>query len=164
MSELWQQLYEFQFSFEILIALTSAIIGFVGLSINVYIAIHRKFSYSTFKNSDNLSYTERLRQLVNKIESTSSGMDELFAEASSVAKERERAIQGLEAKLADLETQERETRQRMQALEKTPPEAAEIFAQMLAPQSKRSARRDYLLFFIGVVVTTLIGIVVQIIL
>jgi hypothetical protein len=47
-------------------------------------------------------------------------------------------------------------------LEKTPLAVAEHFAKLVAPGEKRSAMRDYLLFGAGVVVSTAIGIVIQV--
>jgi hypothetical protein len=86
----------------------------------------------------------------------------VLAELAQVAKDRAHAVQQLETDLAIMSGRERELKERIDALEKTPLAVAEHFAKLVAPGEKRSAMRDYLLFGAGVVVSTAIGIAIQV--
>ncbi len=62
-----------------------------------------------------------------------------------------------------LETREKELKEKIEALESTPLPVAEHFAKLLESGEKRSAKRDYVLFGAGVVVTTGVAIIIQVI-
>lgn len=64
--------------------------------------------------------------------------------------------------LTAMEGREKELMERIETLERTPLAVAEHFAKLVAPGERRSAMRDYVLFGSGVVVSTAIGIVIQI--
>lgn len=106
-------------------------------------------------------YGERLAELMSGLTKASSEVDSVLAELAETAQSREKAVRNLEADLAALESRENDAKQRIEALEKTPLPVAEHFARLLRDGEKKSARRDYLLFGAGVLVTTLITIVIQ---
>lgn len=87
----------------------------------------------------------------------------MLAELSQVARSREVAVQKLEIDLVALETREKELKEKIEALESTPLPVAEYFAKLVDSGEKRSAWRDYILFGAGVVMTTVIAIIIQIV-
>jgi septal ring factor EnvC (AmiA/AmiB activator) len=91
----------------------------------------------------------------------SSEVDEVLRELSNVARDREAAVEKLEGDLAGLEGREKELKNKIEALQKTPLPVAEHFAKLLESRERRAARRDYLLFGAGVVVTTAIAVALQ---
>jgi predicted nuclease with TOPRIM domain len=107
-------------------------------------------------------YSERLAELTESLSRASREVDAVLTELAQVAKERANAVQQLETDLVTMEGREKELKERIDALEKTPLAVAEHFAKLVAPGEKRSAKRDYLLFGAGVVVSTAISIVIQI--
>jgi len=108
------------------------------------------------------SYSERLAQLTESLTKASREVDTVLLELAQVSKDRAQAVRQLEADLSTMEGREKELKERIEALEKTPLAVAEHFAKLVAPGERRSAMRDYLLFGGGVVVSTVIGIVIQI--
>jgi hypothetical protein len=102
------------------------------------------------------SYGERLSTLTASLTRASSEVDDVLRELAQVARDREAAVKKLEGDLAGLEGREKELKDRIEALQKTPLPVAEHFAKLLESGERRSARRDYLLFGAGVVVTTAI--------
>ena len=107
-------------------------------------------------------YSERLAELTESLSKASREVDAVLVELARVAQNRAKAVQLLETDLATMEGREKELQERIQALEKTPIAVAEHFAKLVAPGERRSALRDYLLFGAGVVVSTAIGIAIQV--
>jgi len=108
-------------------------------------------------------YSERLAELTASLTKASREVDSVLSELAQVARSREGAVQKLEADLEALETREKELKQRIEALEKTPLPVAEHFAKLLQSGEKRRATRNYVLFGAGVMVTTLIAIIIQVV-
>jgi len=108
------------------------------------------------------TYSERLAELTENLTRASREVDAVLTEFAGVAKERSRAVQQLETDLMAMSGRERELKERIEVLEKTPLPVAEHFARLVAPGERRSAVRDYMLFGAGVVVSTLIGIAIQV--
>jgi hypothetical protein len=110
------------------------------------------------KESDEVRYSQRIRALMEHLLKTSDEMDEMLAELSRVTKDREHAMQRVENGLLDLQTREKELKERIEQLQNVPIPVAEHFAKLTSSGEKRSARRDYVLFGAGVVVSTVIAI------
>lgn len=108
------------------------------------------------------SYAERLSILTQKLDSASSEVDDVLREIVLVADNRQKTVEKLEKELPLLESKEQELKERITALENTPVEVAEHFAELISVGEKRGAKRDYFLFGAGVLVTTAIGITIQI--
>ena len=109
------------------------------------------------------SYSKRLAQLTASLTKASRDVDSLLSELAQVARSREGAVQKLETDLVTLETREKELKGKIDALESTPLPVAEHFAKLLDSGEKRRARRDYMLFGAGVLVTTMIAIIIQVV-
>ena len=58
---------------------------------------------------------------------------------------------------------EKQLKDRIAALENVPVPVAEHFAELMASGQRRTAKRDYVLFGAGVLVTTLITIIIQLV-
>lgn len=107
------------------------------------------------------TYTERLAELTESLTKASREVDSVLSELAEVARDRENAVKQLETDLTKMEGREKELKQTIEALEQTPLAVAEHFAKLVEPGERRSAMRDYLLFGAGVVVSTVIGIIIQ---
>ena len=107
-------------------------------------------------------YSERLAELTASLTKASRELDAVLMDLAQVAHGREAAVQKLEAELASLESREQDLKQRIEAFEKTPLPVAEHFARLIEVGEKRSRKRDYTLFGVGVMVTTAIAILIQV--
>src|SRR5262245_21251936 len=107
------------------------------------------------------SYSERLAELTESLTKASREVDNVLEELAAVAKGRAQAVEQLKADLDSMQGREKELKQRIETLERTPVAVAEHFAALVKPGERRSAKRDYLLFGSGVVVSTAVGIVIQ---
>lgn len=106
-------------------------------------------------------YGERLAELSTSLTKASREVDSVLAEVAQVARSREAAVQKLEFDLEALESREKELKDKVEALQRTPLPVAEHFARLLESGEKRNEKRDYVLFGAGVVLTTVIAIVIQ---
>ncbi|MGN6148224.1 MAG: hypothetical protein ACTHPD_06760, partial [Rhizomicrobium sp.] len=107
------------------------------------------------------SFKERLHSLTENLATATSEVDKIVQEMALVAQSRQDAVQKLEQELAEMEGRESVLRTRIEALEKTPIPVAEHFATIMKGAERKSARRDYLLFGAGVLVTTAIALAIQ---
>lgn len=145
---------------EILLALLSALLSILGGGIASAKSVQDLIRVLLKKppQKPKESYSERLHRLTESLRTSSAEVDAVLHELSEVAKERQEAATKLEAQLADLQSREQTLQERVKALEKMPLPVAEYFASLTAAGEKRSAKRDYLLFGAGVVVSTLLSI------
>jgi ElaB/YqjD/DUF883 family membrane-anchored ribosome-binding protein len=147
---------------EVLVAvislLTSSLLGGV-----VATDFFRKIIYKLLKKElPQKTYSERLSELTSNLTKASSEVDNVLQEMAQVATDREKAVKELENGLIDLEKREKELEEKISLLQNLPIPVAEHFAKLVEPGEKRSARRDYVLFMAGVIVTTIIAIVLQV--
>jgi hypothetical protein len=150
------------FSSGIIISLISGlltlIIGF--LANETFINIIRRILN---KNPEMMrqTYSERLSKLMDNLIKASSEVDSILIELSSVTKERTKGIARLDNEVKGLEENEKQLQQRISDLNNIPIPVAEHFASIVAQSEKRSAWRDYFLFGLGVIVTTVIAIIIK---
>jgi hypothetical protein len=107
------------------------------------------------------SYSEKVLRLTSSLEKASREVDSVLKELASVAKTRANAVSDLESPLSQLSQHEQALRKQIEDLRATPVPVAEHFAELIAKGERRSAFRDYALFGLGVVVSTLIAIVLR---
>jgi chromosome segregation ATPase len=109
------------------------------------------------------TYAERMQKLSGKLHEASSDFETLLQEMDHVAKQREIAVTELETKLTELSEREQTLESRITTLSQTHPRVAQEFIALLEEGQKegekRSARRDYMLFAAGVVVTIVLTLV-----
>ena len=107
-------------------------------------------------------YSERLSEHMSALIEASRKVDALLQELYKVANTREVAVRKLEADLASLQHREQELRRTIDELQDVPVPVADRLAALLEPGEKRSAWRDYILFGAGVVVSTIVGIILEV--
>lgn len=116
---------------------------------------------SRTRNQQPPNHSDRLKTLITTLASASTHVDEIVAELSESAMERQQALVTLERELSGLEEREHLARKRVSDLENIPLPVAEHFAALLSTGEGRSRRRDYLLFGLGVVVSSIISIALR---
>ena len=109
------------------------------------------------------TYSERVSRLTESLSKASSDVDEVLEELSRVSTARALRVTELGAQLDELSNQEARMRSRIDALEQVPLEAVQHLQTMLDQGDRRSAYRDYMLFGLGVVVSTAIAIVLRLV-
>ncbi|MBW2739235.1 MAG: hypothetical protein JRE64_10410 [Deltaproteobacteria bacterium] len=124
--------------------------------------IHKLIRHILGKEAPPKTYSERLSELTSSLTTASSQVDSVLHELSLVAREKEDTVKKLEAGLGELEKREKELKQKIEALQNVPLPVAEHFAKLVEPSERRSARRDYILFGAGVMVTTIITLLLQV--
>jgi len=111
--------------------------------------------------------TNRLQKLVDDLSKSSSEADKIIREITDDLKKREVALSELQSRNTELVTQEAELRRRIDLLKEMPIEVAEYFQkineQNLKTIDKRSSRRDFQFFVLGIVVSTIIAIILRIV-
>ena len=153
---------------EIIFALLSGLLTLAGgrLVINdIAESALRKFfkQRGWLKPQPELPYSDKLNGLTTSLLSASKEMDALLAELAETAKVRKDAVDRVEQELAGLENRERELKERIDKLQNVPIPAVEEFARLTQHGERRSAKRDYLLFGAGVVVSTVIAIILKLV-
>jgi DNA repair exonuclease SbcCD ATPase subunit len=149
-------------SFDILAQVLSAAIALLATLVagsDIFRPILRRI---LGKEEPTKSYSERMRELMQSLTESSREVDEILSEVSKVAFERQANLKSLEEDLARLEEREKEIQSRIEVLEQVPVAAVEHFASLQRISETRSARRDYLLFGAGVLVSTILSILIQI--
>ena len=109
------------------------------------------------------SYAERLTKLTSRLSEASAEVDSVLSELAKVAADKESTVMRLEHDIDALREREVELREKIQSLSKVPLPVADRFAELMSGSEKRKTKRDYILFGTGVLVTTVIGIVIQLI-
>lgn len=117
---------------------------------------------SKLRKARSKTYADRLRILTHNLANASSQVDEILSELTEITNAKEYSLQQLEANLKELQERERKLKEGIETMESVPVEAAERFADLMEAGEQRSAKRDYLLFGIGVVLTTTIAIIIEI--
>lgn len=107
------------------------------------------------------SPAQRLQRLSEKLSTTSSEFDVQLRELEKFASARQKAVEALEATMKDQTAREQQLRDNIKMLENVPLPVAKYFSELASSGEKKSARRDYLLFAAGVVVSTAIAIVLH---
>ena len=109
------------------------------------------------------SYKEQMSNLTQSLVQASADVDRILQEINDVSQERETAVVGLEKKLDTLVEREKHLQERIKTLENIPIQAADYFASIVEKGEKRSAWRDYTLFGLGVLVSTVIAIILKLV-
>jgi ElaB/YqjD/DUF883 family membrane-anchored ribosome-binding protein len=143
---------------EIAVAIASALLSLIGGKAVLSNFIENFIRKLLGRKKPEISYSEKLAELTSNLTKASEEMDSVLAEVAKVTGEREKAMKNAEVNLQTLQTTEKELQDRIAQLKDVPLPVAEYFAQLTSTGEKRGARRDYLLFGSGVVVSTLIAI------
>jgi hypothetical protein len=128
--------------------------------------IYKKYRESRKKDKLQIDYSvatspyqDRLSKLLDNLKKSSVDFDEILHEMSSLATSREEEVRRLEIDLVKLENKEREVKEKVENLHNIPLPVADHLAKLI--ERKKSARRDYILFLSGVIVSTVISIILE---
>ncbi len=159
------EIVQFLMSREILSAILSGLATLLGglttylVSRNAYRESRRELA----KKGNVLNYRERMNKLSAELARASSEIDNVLEEMAIVSRAREEALKGLESKVDELSNREKELQTQVETLKNVPLPAVEYFLQVSEKGEKRSATRDYILFGLGVIVSTVVAIVLKLV-
>ena len=139
------------------ISIVAAILGLLGGLIPVVEGVLRK----RLGREKEEGYAEKIARLTTNLQKASEDVDGVLRELASVAATRASAVSDLESQLQQMTAREQELKKRVEDLQATPIPVAEHFAALIAKGERRSAFRDYALFGLGVVVSTVIAIILR---
>jgi uncharacterized coiled-coil protein SlyX len=115
-----------------------------------------------FDINKNKSFKERLSESLDTLKNATGEIDNVIEEISKISAEKHQTIEKLELQLGELETKETELRDKITTMEQVPVESIKHFEEILNKGNKRSAKRDYVIFTLGVILTTIIAIILNI--
>jgi chromosome segregation ATPase len=104
-----------------------------------------------------------MSSLTRSLVDASAELDRVLKEIAEISEQRESAVVTLESQLQELANREKQLQEKVSVLEKVPLPAIEHFVKAVQSGEKRSALRDYILFGLGVIVSTVIAIVLKLI-
>lgn len=142
---------------EILAGIISIVAGVAGNAFYTFI----KETFQKEETSE-IPYSEKMATLTQSLTNASADVDRILKEMSGVAHQREVAISELEEQLTLMTERERQLQEKISTLEKVPLPAVEYFVSEIEKGEKRSARRDIVLFGLGVVVSTIVAIILKV--
>ena len=137
--------------------IVAAIIGGVAYFYNNWQGNLGRFH--TNKGQHIETYNDKMSRLTGILLKSSAEMDKVLSEINTVSIDRTESLAKLENQLTELSIQEKQVKERIAALEQVPLEAIAHLEKMLEKGDRRSASRDYLLFFLGVVVSAILTMV-----
>lgn len=106
-------------------------------------------------------HSARLVSLTVELQRVSREMDAALLQLEPVIRDRRETVSRLESELLELKTREDDLKVSIEHLENVPLAAAEYFKDFLDSVQSRNRKRDYLLFGLGVVASTVIAVVLQ---
>jgi hypothetical protein len=109
------------------------------------------------------TYKERMDKLSKDLIRASEEMDQTLEEIAAVKGDREKALVDLEVKLEELSGREQELQQRVDALKQVPVPAVKYLLEETSKAERRGARRDYVLFGLGVLVSTVLTVMLKLV-
>ena len=110
-----------------------------------------------------VSYGEKMSRLTKSLVESSAEIDRILKEIADVRRDRESSIANLETQLKDLSEREKQLQDKISTLEKVPLPAVDYFVSAMEKGEKRSAWRDYILFGLGVIVSTVSAIILKLV-
>lgn len=132
--------------------LLSLALGFLGIFFQFRILLGRK------KHQEIQSYSQRLATITKSLSKASIEVNNLLNELTEVVKNREAAVQDLETVINSLQDREVRLETRIKDLQNIPIKVAEHFTELAKKNERRTVVRDYVLFGLGVIVSTIITI------
>jgi hypothetical protein len=137
----------------ILGTLTSLLVEWTGF---------RSRSRDLSKQGEVFNYRVRMDSLLKSLQSASAEVDSILQEITEVSQAREQRLRTLESKLEELSKHEKELQSRIDSLKTVTLPVVEYFLQSTEKAEKRSAFRDYLLFILGIIVSTVVTVLLKI--
>lgn len=109
------------------------------------------------------SYKERIATSLETLNKATGEIDKVINEISEISEEKQITIRTLEKELEELSLRESELKQKIKTLENVPVESIKHFEEILNKGDKKGARRDYILFASGVLLSSLVSIILYLI-
>ena len=114
-----------------------------------------------FDNKKKKSFRDRLADSIDTLRNSTAEIDNVIEEIGQISKEKHQTIENLQKQLDELESRENELKNKIETMEKVPIESLKHFEEILNNGNKRGAKRDYLIFISGIVITTIIAILLN---
>jgi len=145
------------------IMLFSVVISIVLVTISELISTYSRRRKRAAKKE--IPPGERVRQSISKLSTASKEIDDIIQDIVQDLKVRQVALEELKARQQCLSQEEGELSKRVEILKDFPVEGAKYFQQInekiLQQMEKKRARRDILMLFLGIIVTTIITILLK---
>jgi len=110
-----------------------------------------------FEENKSIPFKDRLSSSITTLKNATEEIDNVIEEIAKISEEKHQTISKLEHQLVFLEEKENHLEDKINTMEKVPVESMKYFEEVLNKGDKRSAKRDYLIFISGIIVTTIIG-------
>ena len=125
--------------------------------------ITAKILYSVFNLSKRSpdDFKNKINNSLALLKKSTAEIDSVINEVTLISKEKQKAIELLENQLKDLSVQESDLKKKIETLESTPIDSIKYFEEILNKNNKRDKKRDYMLFALGVLITTIVGIIIN---
>lgn len=138
----------------------SMVLGILGIALQLFSKLIFK------KTKSELSLEEKIETSIIKLRTASIEVDSSIKEIISDIQQRESALKEIVAKNEALAVQEEELKKKINTLKDIPIEVAKYFEEInqqnFQKMDKKSIKRDLIMFFLGIIVTTGIGIILKI--
>tara|TARA_R110001583_G_scaffold171793_1_gene325523 strand:+ start:916 stop:1431 length:516 start_codon:yes stop_codon:yes gene_type:complete len=115
-----------------------------------------------FDKNKNKPFKERLSDSLETLKKATGEIDNVIEEIAKISQEKHLTIEKLELQLEQLEIKENEMKEKITTMEKVPVESLKYFEDILNKGNKRSAKRDYIIFTLGIILTTIIAVILNI--
>jgi len=113
------------------------------------------------RREDTPQYAKTMQELSSELVSSFEKVDRLIEGMQSYMTDRRKALDSLEIGTRRLEEREIELKERIATLEKVPIEALDYFIEATESAERRATRRDYYLFFAGLIGGTILSTIVS---
>jgi hypothetical protein len=146
------------------ISILSSIISIIGAAVGMSL-FNDKLSIFIKKIGNNKAdetFSSKVEKLNSKLKKTSEEADVIIKEIETLTTERVEKVKKMEDEINVLADKEKQLNERIETLRNVPIEAVKQFEELLNKDNRRSARRDFVLFGLGVVVSTVITIVLKV--
>lgn len=101
------------------------------------------------------------RNLLAELRKAAADMDRIMDEITRYTEDRQASVTKLENDLRALSQREQELKTTVDNLQNIPLPAVEYFAKFVEKTEKRSAKRDYVLFLLGVVLAAVVALILK---
>jgi|GEM_PF-4451275 len=112
--------------------------------------------------NDKVSYRQKISKSLTSLKNATGEIDRVIENITEISKEKEKTISELEGQLHTLSIRENELKIKIETMEKVPLESIKYFEDILHKSNRRDKKRDYFLFAFGVIITTIIAVILNI--
>ena len=147
---------------DIIIALVAALFAILtAIIVNTLYKFLMGLLPRTRKGEYPITYRNKMSKLTKQLNKAADEMDRVLEEMHKVSNQRESTIKELENQLTILTGREKHLKEKIQTLKQVPIPAIEHFTRIIEKGEKRKAYRDYVLFGLGALLSTVITIALK---